>query len=66
MEAISLVSCVSMKRSTPCQARDLYTPPWCNGRTEWPAKGVYFFFEEGEARTTSGTAPGLSESGPTL
>lgn len=27
----------------------------CTGRSGWPAKGVYFFFEEGETRTTSGT-----------
>ena len=24
---------------------------------EWPARGVYFFFEDGEARSTSGTGP---------
>ena len=26
--SLSLVSCVSIKRSGPCQARDLYTSPW--------------------------------------
>jgi hypothetical protein len=26
----------------------------CNGRMDWPKRGVYFFFEEGELRTTSG------------
>ena len=28
MPTVSLVSCVSMKQSTPCRARDLYTSPW--------------------------------------
>ena len=28
MQTVALVSCVSMKRSTPCQARDLYVSPW--------------------------------------
>jgi hypothetical protein len=28
MAMLSLVSCVSMKRRTPSQARDLYTSPW--------------------------------------
>jgi len=26
-----------------------------NGRMDWPQRGVYFFFEHGEERTTSGT-----------
>jgi len=26
----------------------------CDGRMHWPARGVYFFFEPGEIRTTSG------------
>lgn len=26
----------------------------CNGRTRWPERGVYFFFEAGEARSSSG------------
>ncbi len=26
----------------------------CNGRMDWPERGVYFFFEEGEFRSTSG------------
>jgi hypothetical protein len=29
----------------------------CHGRMNWPTRGVYFFFEPGEVRTTSG--PGL-------
>lgn len=29
----------------------------CNGRTGWPARGVYFFFESGEERSTSGSGP---------
>lgn len=27
----------------------------CNGRMPWPDRGIYFFFEPGEERTTSGT-----------
>lgn len=27
----------------------------CHGRMSWPERGVYFFFEPGEERTTSGT-----------
>ncbi len=26
----------------------------CNGHLDWPTRGVYFFFEPGELRTTSG------------
>jgi hypothetical protein len=26
----------------------------CNGRTGWPRRGVYFFFENGERRAESG------------
>lgn len=29
----------------------------CHGRQDWPARGVYFFFEPGEERTMSGTGP---------
>jgi hypothetical protein len=29
----------------------------CSGRTNWPERGVYFFFEEGELRTQSGSGP---------
>lgn len=28
-----------------------------HGRMDWPQRGVYFFFEEGERRGTSGTGP---------
>lgn len=28
-----------------------------HGRLTWPARGVYFFFEQGEERTTSGSGP---------
>lgn len=27
----------------------------CNGRMDWPRRGVYFFFEPGESRSLSGT-----------
>ena len=27
----------------------------CNGRMDWPQRGVYFFFEPGESRSLSGT-----------
>lgn len=29
----------------------------CHGRMDWPQRGVYFFFEPGEARTDSGAGP---------
>jgi hypothetical protein len=29
----------------------------CHGRMEWPAQGVYFFFEPGEMRSHSGEGP---------
>lgn len=29
----------------------------CHGRQDWPSRGVYFFFEPGELRTTSGVGP---------
>jgi len=29
----------------------------CSGRSGWPTKGVYFFFEDGELRTSSGSKP---------
>jgi len=29
----------------------------CRGNTGWPDRGVYFFFEPGEERSTSGTGP---------
>ena len=29
----------------------------CDGRMEWPRRGVYFFFEEGEERSGSGHGP---------
>lgn len=29
----------------------------CHGRMPWPSRGVFFFFEKGEARSTSGSGP---------
>lgn len=29
----------------------------CSGRQPWPARGVYFFFEDGEGRSDSGEGP---------
>ncbi len=29
----------------------------CNGRMDWPERGIYFFFEEGETRIESGNGP---------
>lgn len=29
----------------------------CDGRMSWPARGVYFFFEDGEERRDSGSGP---------
>lgn len=35
----------------------------CNGRMNWPTRGVYFFFENGENRSSSGTGPRLVRVG---
>lgn len=35
----------------------------CSGRTGWPRRGVYFFMEEGESRTDSGTGPRIVRVG---
>lgn len=35
----------------------------CNGRMNWPTRGVYFFFEDGEGRSTSGTGPRIVRVG---
>ena len=29
----------------------------CSGRMSWPRRGVYFFFENGEMRSETGTGP---------
>ena len=29
----------------------------CDGRMQWPSRGVYFFFETGESRANSGSSP---------
>jgi hypothetical protein len=29
----------------------------CDGRMGWPARGIYFFFEQGERRSASGSGP---------
>ena len=29
----------------------------CNGRMDWPCRGVYFFFEHGELRSVTGSGP---------
>lgn len=29
----------------------------CHGRMDWPKRGVYFFFEEGEERSDTGNGP---------
>lgn len=29
----------------------------CSGRLQWPRRGVYFFFEDGESRSDSGIGP---------
>ena len=36
------------------QARISSRSAHCNGRMGWPERGLYFFFEDGEQRTTSG------------
>lgn len=35
----------------------------CDGRMEWPKRGIYFFFEEGEIRTHSGSGPRVTRVG---
>ena len=35
----------------------------CNGRMDWPRRGVYFFFEPGETRSDSGSYPGADGRG---
>lgn len=35
----------------------------CSGRLSWPRRGVYFFMEEGEARTQSGDGPRIVRVG---
>ena len=35
----------------------------CDGRLSWPAKGVYFFFEDNEFRTDSGEGPRVTRIG---
>ena len=32
-------------------------PAQCDGRSGWPERGVYFFFEDGESRSSSGAGP---------
>src|SRR6516165_4541392 len=35
----------------------------CSGRLGWPRRGVYFFMEEGEVRSDSGTGPRIVRVG---
>jgi hypothetical protein len=35
----------------------------CHGRLDWPVRGVYFFFEDGEERTDSGPGPRIVRVG---
>jgi hypothetical protein len=35
----------------------------CSGRLEWPRRGVYFFMEDGEVRSDSGTGPRIVRVG---
>jgi hypothetical protein len=35
----------------------------CSGRMHWPARGIYFFMEEGERRATSGASPRIVRVG---
>ena len=35
----------------------------CTGRLEWPRRGVYFFFEPGEARGETGTGSRIVRGG---
>lgn len=35
----------------------------CNGKMSWPQRGVYFFIEEGEGRSDTGTGPRIVRVG---
>jgi hypothetical protein len=35
----------------------------CTGKMDWPARGVYFFMEEGEIRTDTGSGPRIVRVG---
>jgi len=35
----------------------------CHGRLDWPQRGIYFFFEEGEVRSDSGDGPRIVRVG---
>jgi hypothetical protein len=35
----------------------------CSGRLNWPRRGVYFFMEDGEVRSESGTGPRIVRVG---
>src|SRR4051794_23972012 len=35
----------------------------CSGRMRWPSRGVYFFMEHGETRTTTGDGPRIVRVG---
>ena len=37
----------------------------CHGHMDWPTRGVYFFFEDGEARSDSGNGPRVVRVGTT-
>jgi hypothetical protein len=46
-----ILDALSVRVGRPRALRD------CQGRMRWPQRGVYFFFEPGEVRTTSGSGP---------
>ena len=35
----------------------------CSGRIGWPRRGVYFFMEDGEVRSDSGSGPRIARVG---
>lgn len=35
----------------------------CDGRMDWPDRGVYFFFEDGETRSNNGSGPRVVRTG---
>ena len=46
-----------------CRVGGARTLATCDGRMDWPRRGVYFFFEEGEGRSGSGSGPRMVRIG---
>lgn len=53
----ALLAVLSERTGGPRRLRD------CSGRMYWPNRGVYFFMEDGEARSDSGSGPRIVRVG---